>query len=92
MREILTVLVIILALLIIGLIAGLIADSIVPGRKPRGIFVSMIVGTLGVFLGGWLFDTIAGPILISIAGAVIILYIMRQVENARGSGNLPDRY
>lgn len=42
------------AFLILGLIAGAIAKAILPGRQGGGIFITMLLGVVGAFLGGWL--------------------------------------
>jgi uncharacterized membrane protein YeaQ/YmgE (transglycosylase-associated protein family) len=39
--------------LIFGLVIGAIARLIVPGHEPGGWFVSMAIGVLGAFLGGF---------------------------------------
>jgi uncharacterized membrane protein YeaQ/YmgE (transglycosylase-associated protein family) len=40
--------------LILGLIAGAIAKAILPGRQGGGIFITLLLGVVGAFLGGWL--------------------------------------
>lgn len=42
-----------LAWLVFGLIAGAIAKLLVPGRDPGGWFVTMLLGIVGAFAGGW---------------------------------------
>lgn len=42
------------AFLILGLIAGAIAKAILPGRQGGGIFITLLLGVVGAFLGGWL--------------------------------------
>ncbi len=39
---------------LIGLIVGAIAKFIIPGKDPGGIFITMIIGIAGSFLGTWL--------------------------------------
>jgi uncharacterized membrane protein YeaQ/YmgE (transglycosylase-associated protein family) len=71
--------------IIIGAIAGGIASLIVPGRTPGGVIGAIIVGILGGLLGGWLMGlfgmagpaTFIGSLIVSIIGAVIILFVLR---------------
>jgi uncharacterized membrane protein YeaQ/YmgE (transglycosylase-associated protein family) len=79
----------ILAWILVGLIGGVIAKLIVPGddpggASPMGIVITILLGIAGALLGGFLavamgisdgvnnFDW--GTILLSIVGAVIILF------------------
>ena len=67
---------------VIGLVAGAIAKLLIPGKDPGGIFVTMLLGIAGAFLGTWLGRAIghygpdqgAGRIM-STVGAVILLLI-----------------
>lgn len=43
-----------LAFLVLGLIAGAIAKLILPGKQGGGWFVTLLVGVVGAFVGGWL--------------------------------------
>ncbi|MBN1123203.1 MAG: GlsB/YeaQ/YmgE family stress response membrane protein [Anaerolineae bacterium] len=70
----------ILSSLIIGLFAGAIAGRIVKGRG-FGCLGNIIVGLIGGFLGGWLFNQLNfsvhigfwGSLLTSTVGAVVFL-------------------
>jgi len=44
----------IILFLVFGLVVGAIARLIVPGREPGGWGVSMLLGVVGSFLGGFL--------------------------------------
>ncbi len=77
--------------LIIGLIAGALARLIMPGRDPMGIIATIVLGIVGSILGGlvsmaiWPAETRGGGIpraglLLSILGAVIVLWIYRMVR------------
>jgi uncharacterized membrane protein YeaQ/YmgE (transglycosylase-associated protein family) len=67
---------------IIGLIVGAIAKFIIPGKEPGGIFITMLIGIAGSFLGTFLGrmighyepDQTAGFIM-SLVGALILLGI-----------------
>ncbi|CAN5856736.1 MAG: GlsB/YeaQ/YmgE family stress response membrane protein [Euzebyales bacterium] len=82
----------IIGLLIIGLIAGAIARFLVPGPDPIGIIGTLILGVVGSFVGGTLYNLIfqgdleftAASWIGSIIGAVIALLIYRAVSG-RGS-------
>lgn len=67
---------------IIGLVAGAIAKLLIPGKDPGGIFITMLLGIAGAFLGTWLGRAIGhyGPdqgagLIMSVVGAVILLLI-----------------
>ena len=42
----------ILSWILLGLVAGAIARLVMPGKGPKGILVTMVVGIVGAFLGG----------------------------------------
>ena len=73
------------AFLILGLIAGAIAKAILPGKQGGGIFITLLLGVVGAFLGGWLggmiFNTGLQEFfslqtwLLAIGGAVIVLLV-----------------
>ena len=77
----------ILAWIILGLIAGAIAKAIMPGRDPGGFIVTALIGIVGAVLGGFLGNMIFGiggvsgvdirSILISVVGALLLLWIYR---------------
>lgn len=74
-----------IAFLILGLIAGAIAKAILPGRQGGGWFITLILGVVGAFLGGWLGGMIFGSglqeffsiqtWLLAIVGSLIVLAI-----------------
>ncbi len=78
----------VIAWILIGLLAGLIAKSLMPGRDPGGVILTMLLGIAGGLLGGWLgkvlfgVDSIDGFFDLStwvaaIAGSVILLALYR---------------
>ena len=76
--------------LIIGLLVGAIVKLIMPGRDPGGVFVTMALGVAGslvaTFLGrslGWYAADQSAGFLMSIAGAVLILFLYRLVVHRR---------
>lgn len=73
-------------LLLIGGIAGWLAGLLVHGSG-QGIFLNIVVGVIGAFLGGWLFSRLgvqAGGLLGSLAaatvGAVLLLALVRLIR------------
>jgi uncharacterized membrane protein YeaQ/YmgE (transglycosylase-associated protein family) len=77
----------ILAWIILGLIAGAIAKALLPGRDPGGFIVTALIGIVGAVIGGFLGNMIFGiggvsgvdirSILISVVGALLLLWIYR---------------
>ena len=74
----------ILGLIIIGLIAGLLARAIIPGKQSMGILMTIVLGIVGSFVGGFLGVVLFGAdpnggflqpagIIGSIIGAIIVL-------------------
>jgi uncharacterized membrane protein YeaQ/YmgE (transglycosylase-associated protein family) len=72
---------------VVGLIAGILAKWVMPGPDPGGIIVTMLVGIVGAFIGGWVLDLLGfsgsagnlslGSILTATLGAIILLAIYR---------------
>ena len=76
--------------IIFGLIVGAIAKLVMPGRDPGGIVVTMALGIAGALLGGFLGRAIGwyGPndaagFLMSLVGAVLLLFIYRMAVGGR---------
>lgn len=76
--------------IIFGLIVGAIAKLLMPGRDPGGIIVTMALGIAGAVLGGFLGRAFGwyGPndgagFLMSLIGAVLLLWIYRMVVGRR---------
>ncbi|HET7140593.1 MAG TPA: GlsB/YeaQ/YmgE family stress response membrane protein [Arthrobacter sp.] len=77
------------AFLILGLIAGAIAKAILPGRQGGGWIITLILGVVGAFLGGWLGGLIFNaPLqdffslqtwLLAIVGSLIVLLVYGMV-------------
>lgn len=81
------------AFLILGLIAGAIAKLILPGRQGGGFFVTLLLGVVGAFLGGWLGSVLFNaPLqeffslqtwLLAIGGSLVVLLIWGLVTKSR---------
>ena len=75
--------------ILLGLIVGALARLIVPGKQPSGIIVTIILGIVGAFLGGWI-GTLLGlgsvngfnltSILLATGGAIIIILIYNALK------------
>ncbi len=72
--------------ILFGLIAGALAKFIMPGKDPGGCIVTILLGVIGAFLGGWIgtqlgWGTIDGfdfrSLGLAILGALVILFIFR---------------
>ena len=75
--------------IILGLIAGALAKFIMPGRDPGGIFITIIIGIVGAVIGGFIGNSLGygepsglniPSIIISVVGAIILLFIYRMVR------------
>ena len=80
----------VLGWMLFGLIVGALAKLVMPGRDPGGIIVTMVIGIVGALLGGWLGRAVGwyGPndgagYLVSILGAILLLWIYRMVVARR---------
>lgn len=77
-------------MLIIGFIAGLLARAIKPGADSMGWIMTIILGLAGSFVGGILASVLGlsangglGGLVLSVAGAVILLFVYEFVQKNR---------
>jgi uncharacterized membrane protein YeaQ/YmgE (transglycosylase-associated protein family) len=77
--------------IVIGLIAGWLASAVVGGGY--GLVGDIVVGVVGAFLGGLLFNGLhvhvpfaglAGTIFVAFVGAVVLLVLLRLINRQRG--------
>jgi uncharacterized membrane protein YeaQ/YmgE (transglycosylase-associated protein family) len=77
---------------IIGLAVGVIAKLIMPGKDPGGIFVTMLIGIAGAFIGTFLGRAIghyepdqSAGFLMSLVGALVLLgayHLIRRISSS----------
>lgn len=72
---------------IIGIVVGAIAKLLMPGKDPGGIFITMLIGIAGAFLGTYLGRLVghyqegqSAGFLMSLVGAVILLGLYHLVR------------
>ena len=78
--------------IVLGLIAGFIASKIVEGSG-QGFFLNMALGIVGAVVGGFLYSLVLGgegvtgvnigSIIVSIIGAIIVLWVYNAVAGGR---------
>lgn len=75
--------------IIVGLVAGVLAAMLVGGV---GLIGDIIVGIIGAFVGGWIFDQLgvstpfgglAGTIFTAFIGAVVLLFLLHAIGRGR---------
>ena len=79
--------------LILGALAGWIASLIMGTNRQQGCLIDIIVGIIGAFLGGFIFDRLDfGPqatglnlpsLLVAVIGAVVLLFIIKLIQRRR---------
>jgi uncharacterized membrane protein YeaQ/YmgE (transglycosylase-associated protein family) len=72
---------------VVGLIAGILAKWVMPGPDPGGIIVTILIGIVGAFLGGWVLNLLGfsgsggnfslESVLTATLGAILLLAIYR---------------
>jgi uncharacterized membrane protein YeaQ/YmgE (transglycosylase-associated protein family) len=89
----------IVVLIVIGLIAGLLARLLVPGRDHMGILGTIVLGIVGSFVGGFIWNLVEyhklAPnkfhtvgIIGSILGAIVVLLLLRMLGLEKGRRGL----
>ena len=79
----------ILSWIILGGIAGWLASIVMKTDASQGIFLNIVVGIVGAFLGGLAFGLLGGEgvtgfnlysLLVALVGAVLFLWIVKAVR------------
>ena len=82
----------ILSWIVMGFLVGALAKWIMPGPDPGGCIVTTLIGIAGAFVGGFLGSRLGrgpvssfsiGNILIATGGALLLLFLYRQVVKRR---------
>lgn len=79
--------------ILVGLIAGALGKLIMPGDDPGGIIVTILLGIVGAFVGGFVTQNLLGlgsggfiwSIIVATLGAIILLAIYRLVVGQRST-------
>lgn len=80
-----------LAWIVVGLIAGFIASKVV-NKSGGGLVFDLILGIIGAFVGGWLFNQFGSQgvsginlwsILVATVGAIVVLFIYHAITGRR---------
>jgi uncharacterized membrane protein YeaQ/YmgE (transglycosylase-associated protein family) len=75
--------------IVLGLVIGALAKWIMPGKDPGGIFVTILLGIGGAFLGGIVGSVLGigaitgfnlGSLLLALAGALALLWGYRKMK------------
>ena len=81
--------------IVIGGVIGWLASMVMKTNAPQGIFLNIVVGIVGAFLGGWLLAPLFGTgtinsdnfsmssLLVSFLGAVILLGIVNLLRRGK---------
>jgi uncharacterized membrane protein YeaQ/YmgE (transglycosylase-associated protein family) len=81
-----------IAWIILGLISGFIASKIV-NKSGDGLIIDILLGIVGAFLGGWLFNEFGMPgvtgvnlysMLVAVIGAIVFLVLYHALFRRRG--------
>ncbi len=79
----------ILSWILFGLLAGIVAKVIMPGRDPGGFIITILLGVVGAFLGGFIaaqlgLGSVQGfdirSFIIAVGGAILVLVIYRSIR------------
>jgi uncharacterized membrane protein YeaQ/YmgE (transglycosylase-associated protein family) len=78
-----------IAFIVLGGIAGWIASLIMGTNSQQGIIMNVVVGVVGAFLGGFLFDMFGSAgvtgfnfysLIVATIGAVVLIWLVKMVR------------
>ncbi len=78
----------IISAIVIGLVVGLLGRLVVPGKQSIGVILTVVLGLVGSFVGGYLayrFTTSFLPVLITQVAVTAVLIVLFSVATRRGS-------
>ena len=79
----------ILSWIVLGFIVGLLAKLVMPGKDPGGFVITVVLGILGAFVGGYVgtflgIGKVSGfnlpSIFVATLGAVVVLAVFRALK------------
>lgn len=82
----------ILSWILMGLIVGALAKWIMPGDDPGGLFMTMLLGIAGAFVGGFIGSLLGlgsftgfnvGSVVLAVGGALLLLWGHRRLSGGR---------
>jgi uncharacterized membrane protein YeaQ/YmgE (transglycosylase-associated protein family) len=80
----------ILGWIVFGLVVGVVAKLLMPGRDPGGFIITILLGIVGALVGGFIGRVLGlyGPndaagLIMSVIGAVVLLFIYRKITAVR---------
>ena len=83
----------VLGWILFGLVVGIIAKLLMPGRDPGGFIITVLLGIAGAVIGGFIGRAFGfyGPgepagFLMSLLGAVVLLFIYHKLRRPTASG------
>lgn len=84
----------IIAWIVLGALAGWIASMIMGTNSQQGCITDIVVGIVGAFIGGFIFNNFFGSagvtgfnlpsLLVAVVGAVVLLALIRLFRRGRG--------
>jgi uncharacterized membrane protein YeaQ/YmgE (transglycosylase-associated protein family) len=87
-----------LVVLLIGLAVGATAKSLMPGRDPGGLFITILLGLIGAFVASWVGQMVGWyregdgvGFIGAVIGAMIVLAIYRMVASKNEAGRQSHR-
>jgi uncharacterized membrane protein YeaQ/YmgE (transglycosylase-associated protein family) len=80
-----------ISFLFVGLLAGFIAEKVL--KRDHGLVTNLIVGVIGAYLGGAVFNMLGlgasgliGAIVVATIGAILLLIIWGMIKGKRAQG------
>ena len=79
----------ILSWILLGLVVGALAKWIMPGKDSGGIFMTMLLGIVGAFVGGAISSVLGlgsftgwnvKSLLFAVVGAIVVMAVWRQLK------------
>ena len=79
--------------ILFGLIVGVVAKLIMPGPDPGGMMVTILLGIVGAFIGGfmgrmlgWYGEGDPVGFIMAVVGAIVVLFAYRKISSTSQVG------